>query len=116
MNLDNSTVRLSESANVKEMDPREFLEAGYLQELNRRFLHPLGLALEVQIDPSRQGYRLGRIWDCRDDPEGVVFASKILEDEDFRRKKEFILSQEAKRSEARIALIGSVIQQPQRKS
>lgn len=29
--------------------PGELVDRGYLQELNRRFLHPLGMALEVQI-------------------------------------------------------------------
>jgi len=32
------------------MDIKEFKERGYLQEVNRKFLHPLGLALEVVID------------------------------------------------------------------
>lgn len=32
---------------VKYIDPEEFREEGYLQEVNRRFLHPLGLAIEV---------------------------------------------------------------------
>jgi hypothetical protein len=34
----------------KRMSVKEFREAGYLQELNRRFLHPLGLALEVVVN------------------------------------------------------------------
>ena len=32
------------------MSVKEFRERGFLQELNRLFLHPLGLALEVIID------------------------------------------------------------------
>ena len=32
-----------------KIDVKEFREKGYLQELNRRFLHPLGLALEIII-------------------------------------------------------------------
>lgn len=35
---------------IKKIDIKEFRESGYLQELNRTFLHPLGLALEVEID------------------------------------------------------------------
>lgn len=31
----------------KRIDIKEFREKGYLQELNRNFLHPLGLALEI---------------------------------------------------------------------
>jgi hypothetical protein len=65
------------------MDLREFVEEGYLQEVNRRFLHPLGLALEVRIavnpdagdERTEVEYELGGIWDGRDDPEGTIFAS-----------------------------------------
>jgi hypothetical protein len=37
----------SEVVDVKRMPVREFVETGYLHEVNRRLLHPLGLALEV---------------------------------------------------------------------
>ena len=50
----------------------EFRERGYLQELNRRFLHPLGLAMEVVIDDGTE--RLGGVWDYRDDPEGMSYG------------------------------------------
>ena len=36
----------------KYMPIKEFRERGYLQELNRRFLHPLGLALEGSHERS----------------------------------------------------------------
>jgi hypothetical protein len=57
------------------MDAAEFRRLGYLQELNRRFLHPLGLALEVDIaDDGTE--TIGGIMDCRADPEGVRYQSK----------------------------------------
>lgn len=34
------------------MDISDFRKYGYLQELNRMFLHPMGLALEVEIDDN----------------------------------------------------------------
>lgn len=55
------------------MDITEFREAGYLQEANRVFFHPLGLALEVVIDVDSGRETLEGIWDCRDDPEGILF-------------------------------------------
>lgn len=58
---------------VKRIDIKEFREIGYLQELNRRFLHPLGLALEVVVDNETGKETLGGIWDYRDDPEGMIF-------------------------------------------
>jgi hypothetical protein len=41
--------------------------------LNRQFLHPLGLALEVIINDETGEETLGGIWDYRDDPEGMFF-------------------------------------------
>lgn len=58
---------------IKRMDIAEFRREGYLQELNRRFLHPLGLALEVAVEDDGTE-RLGGIWDCRDDPAGVYYG------------------------------------------
>jgi hypothetical protein len=36
-------------SDIAHMDIAEFRELGYLQEVNRRVLHPLGLALEVTV-------------------------------------------------------------------
>lgn len=58
---------------VKRISIKEFREIGYLQELNRRFLHPLGLALEIVVDNEAGEERLGGVWDYRDDPEGMIF-------------------------------------------
>lgn len=61
---------------VKYIDIKEFRSEGYLQEINRQFLHPLGLALEVAI--GRNGKeKLSGIWDYRDDPEGLRYAKDI---------------------------------------
>ena len=58
---------------IKRMDIKEFWERGYLQEANRLFFHPLGLALEVIVDDEDGSVKLGGVWDSRDDPEGIVF-------------------------------------------
>ena len=58
---------------AKRIDIAEFRRLGYLQELNRLFLHPLGLALEV-VQEEDGTERLGGIWDSRDDPEGIVYS------------------------------------------
>jgi len=57
----------------KYMDVREFVASGLLFEINRTVLHPLGLALAVKVDDDGS-MEFGRIWDCRDDPEGILFA------------------------------------------
>lgn len=64
---------------VKYLDPAEFVSEGYLHEVNRKFLHPLGLALSVHTDEF--GTHLGDIWDYRDDPEGLRFDDASLDPE-----------------------------------
>ena len=62
---------------IKRIDIAEFRREGYLQEVNRRFLHPLGLALEVVVDEDGTE-RLGGVWDYREDPEGITYAGLDL--------------------------------------
>lgn len=58
---------------IKYLDIQEFIDLGFLFEVNRRVLHPFGLALEVRQDDDGK-YQLYGIWDYRDDPEGMQFA------------------------------------------
>lgn len=69
---------------IKRIDIKEFREKGYLQEINRRFLHPLGLALEVIVEDSVE--KLGGIWDYRDDKEGIYYD---ISNADLKRKSRF---------------------------
>lgn len=62
----------------KYLDIQEFTDFGYLHEVNRRLLHPLGLALEVVVEDDGT-HRLGGVWDYRDDPEGITFAPDTLD-------------------------------------
>lgn len=57
---------------MKFIDLKEFVDFGYLQELNRKYLHPLGLALVVES--GERGERTLHVWDGRDDLEGINFA------------------------------------------
>lgn len=80
---------------MKKIDIKEFRKKGYLQELNRQFLHPLGLALEVKIDDD-SNEKLGGIQDSREDPEGFIydftnFDAKHIEI--FKKNAEFIEDQ-----------------------
>lgn len=77
---------------VKRMNIKEFRENGYLQELNRQFLHPLGLALEAMIDENGEE-KLGGVWDYRDDPEGLYYNLRNSDKsriERFRKNAEFM--------------------------
>lgn len=61
----------TEKTGIKYLDLKEFKTSGLLQEVNRQFFHPRGLALEVLVDHDGQVTGLGGIQDFRDDPEGV---------------------------------------------
>ena len=63
---------------IPQMDIAEFRELGFLQELNRRFLHPLGLALYTTTDEVTGEVTLGGIGDYRDDSEGRFFSEADL--------------------------------------
>jgi hypothetical protein len=71
----------------KMMSIKEFREEGYLQEVNRLFLHPLGLALQVDVGKNGKDDTISGIWDCRDDSEGIIFD--IANSPDSSRKRKF---------------------------
>lgn len=75
---------------IKRMDINEFREKGYLQEVNRRFFHPLGLALEISVDENGD-MELSGVQDYREDDEGMYFD---IEDSDLERKIRFKNNQE----------------------
>ena len=91
---------------MKKMGAMEFMNLGYLQEVNRQFLHPLGLALEVVIEATGE-MRFGSVWDCRDDPEGIMFDKF---DEVSLLKAEMVRSDQSSKAITREALLGFVIQ------
>lgn len=67
---------MAEPGPVEWMDLEEFVDGGFLQEVNRQFFHPLGLALAVARDAGSGtepggSFHLVGIWDQRDDPEGI---------------------------------------------
>lgn len=72
----------------------EFYEQGYLQELNRLFLHPLGLALEVDVHPDGRATLTG-VQDHRN--TGIRFADQMLETESAQRKAQFVAEQRRER-------------------
>ena len=90
---------------IKRMSVHDFRILGYLQEVNRRVLHPAGLALEVHIDGAGTE-RLGGVWDYRDDAEGIVFEPGTLSS----AKAALVDEEIARHSVARVDLFGAVIQ------
>ena len=64
---------------MKYMDIERFIEEGYLQEANRQFFHPLGLALTVKAETDDETgevtgpWEIAGVQDVRPDPEGMIF-------------------------------------------
>ena len=101
-NLSSSNVKTD---GIKRMDIKEFRDIGLLQELNRMFLHPLGLALEVTVD-DRGNHALGGIWDYRDDPEGMLFGDSDIDAQKADEIAQFI----AKKHRERQSVLGFIVQ------
>lgn len=91
---------------IKHMDIKEFVERGFLQEANRLFFHPHGLALEVFV--TDDGMKLAGIWDSRDDPEGIVFDD--LTTEEAKAKAKHVSAEWTKHAIRREEMFGSDIQ------
>ena len=66
---------------MKYLGIKEFVEKGFLQEVNRKFFHPLGVALSVIKDTETGEHLLGGLWDYRDEPEGVFFGQNVIDKE-----------------------------------
>jgi hypothetical protein len=107
---------------IKMMDIGEFVENGYLQEANRIFFHPLGLAMSVSVTLSRWRHFLiliyfafkslfskkiyipWEIWDYREDSEGLYFDFKHCGEEMIKgaiKKSIFINNEIIKRATIR---------------
>ncbi len=62
------------------MDLNEFRNDGWLQEVNRQWFHPRGLALAVDVDEETgEAKALACIYDARDDVEGFLYAPTELD-------------------------------------
>jgi len=95
------------SNEIKKIDIKEFREMGLIAEVNRAFLHPLGLALEVTIEEDGTE-KLGGIWDYRDDPEGILFSQEHFPTEKINKAQQFI----KEKHEQRMKSVGFIFQDP----
>jgi hypothetical protein len=97
---------VKESEKPKEISKEDFEKFGYLQEVNRSFLHPLGLFLTY----DEEG--VARIFDYREDPDGVFFSDDYILGETALRKAALIVAEREKRRPQREKLLnGRVVQQ-----
>jgi hypothetical protein len=89
---------------IDYMDIKEFVDLGYLQEVNRKFFHPLGLALVAER--TDEGYKIAGVWDCRDDQEGIYFDGETVSYD----KASYVLNQQLDRQTIRVNGLGFWIQ------
>lgn len=90
-----------------EITVAEFREQGYLQEVNRRLLHPLGLALVAE---SLEGFEVIRgVRDDRADPEGIIYAAGTIPEAE-RARAERIDAEWAAGASRRLVELGYVVQ------
>lgn len=90
--------KISVDSEVKRMGYEEIRELGILHEINRLFLHPLGLALAImvlapegEISDKDEEHLVGLMYmlDDRDDPEGTIFAETALDQEKIDKFEAF---------------------------
>lgn len=95
----------------KKMSAKEFRAKGYLQEVNRQVLHPLGLALMINVDDDGNEV-LDGIWDAREDPEGIHYGlnnPELCSKEtgmEAQLKRAHVRAEEDSRKDARVAALG----------
>lgn len=81
----------------------ELRDGGYLQEANRVFFHPLGLALAVDLQTDQLS-----VIDYRSDPEGVTYCR--IDPELAHRNAEAVLAESIRRATVRQQRFGWVLQ------
>lgn len=87
------------------IDPQKLLDEGYIQEANRQFFHPLGLALSVEVDADGVA-KLAGVLDYRADPEGMMFADGGIDPD----KAADVLIEQHSRKQTRSAALGFWVQ------
>lgn len=65
----------------KYLTIREFTDLGLLQEINRIVMHPAGYALAItKPEIDEQTSVMMTVWDCSEDPEGMLFLSGEIDE------------------------------------
>lgn len=91
---------------MQPMNLTDFWKAGYVQEVNRLLLHPLGMALYVSVvDETQQVTEMGIHY--TDDPEGIIFAE--LDTSNVERGQR-IDEERERRVHARMKALGYFVQ------
>lgn len=96
---------------MKKASLRRLVDDGLLFEINRRVLHPVGLALSLEWDGDSTEGEPDRVVLLRDsDPDGIVFEAKTF-DEGLRKYREFLDGVGGHKLAQRQAVLGFVEQE-----
>jgi hypothetical protein len=99
------------------LDPAVFLvESGLLFEINRKVLHPHGIALVVEypetnierVQTKETTHTSVCLWDARNDPEGITFSDTTYKDGET--KLTVTVETDRGRLRTRRAALGYIIQ------
>jgi len=96
------------------LDAMALADEGYIQEANRRFFHPLGLHMAVQIvtDDLDSPFQI-RVMDCRDAIAGVVYApAEDASESSVRSRRERAIEMQWTRRAAIRRLRTGIVRQP----
>lgn len=94
---------------LKTVTPKELLDWGLIFEINRSVLHPLGLAIAVEMTEKGEVFFSNGVWDSRDDPEGIIFAKDAFERGDAKYQN-FMDKFGTARCEERTKVLGYTVQ------
>jgi hypothetical protein len=87
---------------------KELVDSGFLFEINRLVLHPMGMAM--MVESSQDGtVEFGGILDLRNDPEGFVFAPETFK-EGSEKYNKFLCQEGANKLQARFERLGFIYQ------
>jgi len=89
---------------TKTMSLDTFHKQGYLQEINRQFLHPLGLSLALKVEDGKREFHA--IYDHRDSKEALIFKPGLLE----QSKADRVEREQEELGQVRLAGMGFIIQ------
>ena len=98
---------------MNRIDIKEFRDRGYLQEVNRQFFHPLGMALFVEIEPDGK-VTLGGVLDYRSDPEGMLYEDDMLTTAEFQEKQKRVAEEWFEKTKVRMEKFGFTVQEPKK--
>jgi len=90
-----------------DLDPLEFFEDGYAQEVNCSLLHPVGLSLFLH--GSRNGLSI-RVADYRHLPSGILYSEKVIWSSNFKENSDQFQAEYGVRALKRYARYGFVVQ------